>query len=105
MKILSAWLQPLVIAVLLLPRLVSAQTDPLPSWNEGAAKKAIIDFVARVTKQGAPDFIAPVERIATFDNDGTLWCEQPMYVQMAFVLDRVKDLATKNPEWKNKQPF
>ena len=82
-----------------------AQSDSLPSWNEGVAKKAIIDFVARVTKQGSPDFVPPAERIATFDNDGTLWCEQPIYVQFAFALDRVKELAPKNPEWKNKQPF
>src|SRR5262245_31023954 len=105
MKILSVWLQLFVIAALLLPRLVFAQTDPLISWNDGAAKKAITDFVARVTKQGAPDFVAPAARIAAFDNDGTLWCEQPMYVQFAFTIDRVKELAAKNPEWKNKQPF
>jgi haloacid dehalogenase-like hydrolase len=80
-------------------------TDSLSSWNDGAAKQAIVAFVARVTKQGAPDFVPPAERIATFDNDGTLWCEQPMYMQMAFALDRVKELAPKNPEWKNKQPF
>ena len=80
-------------------------TDSLSSWNDGAAKQAIVAFVAKVTKQGAPDFVPPAEPIATFDNDGTLWCEQPMYVQMAFALDRVKELAPKNPEWKNKQPF
>jgi phosphoglycolate phosphatase-like HAD superfamily hydrolase len=82
-----------------------AQSDALPSWNDGPAKQAIVGFVGRVTKQGSPDLVPPAERIATFDNDGTLWCEQPMYVQMAFVLDRVKELAPKNPEWKNKQPF
>ena len=82
-----------------------AQSAFLSSWNEGAAKKAITDFVARVTKQGSPDFVLPGERIATFDNDGTLWAEQPMYVQMAFVLDRVKELTPKHPEWKNNQPF
>jgi phosphoserine phosphatase len=82
-----------------------AQIDPLPSWSEGAAKKAITDFVARVTKQGTPDFVPPAERIATFDNDGTLWCEQPMYVQLAFTLDRVKSLARTHPDWRNKQPF
>jgi phosphoserine phosphatase len=85
--------------------LAFAQADALPSWNDGPAKQAIVAFVAKVTKQGSPDFVPPAERIATFDNDGTLWCEQPMYVQMAFVLDRVKELAPKNPEWKNKQPF
>jgi len=82
-----------------------AQPALLPSWNEGAAKKAITDFVVRVTKPGSPDFVVPGERIATFDNDGTLWAEQPMYVQMAFVLDRVRELAPKYPEWKQKQPF
>jgi phosphoserine phosphatase len=83
----------------------SAQDDPLPSWNDTAARRAIVDFVGRVTKAGGPDFVAPAERIATFDNDGTLWVEQPMYVQMAFALDRVKALAPLHPEWKDKQPF
>src|SRR4249920_3781335 len=79
--------------------------DPLPSWNDGPAKKAIIDFVGKVTKEGSPDFIAAPLRIATFDNDGTLWVEQPMYTQLAFALDRVKALAPEHPEWKAKQPF
>jgi hypothetical protein len=83
----------------------SAQNDPLPSWNDTAAKQAIVDFVGRVTKAGAPDFVPPAERIATFDNDGTLWVEQPMYVQMAFALDRAKALAPLHPEWKDTQPF
>jgi phosphoserine phosphatase len=83
----------------------SAQNDPLPSWNDTSAKQAIVDFVDRVTKAGGPDFVAPAERIATFDNDGTLWVEQPMYVQMAFALDRVKALAPLHPEWKDTQPF
>jgi phosphoglycolate phosphatase-like HAD superfamily hydrolase len=82
-----------------------AQTDPLPSWNDGAPKKAIIDFVARVTTQGSPDFVPVEERIATFDNDGTLWCEQPFYFQMAFAFDRLKAMAPQHPEWKTKQPF
>ena len=84
-----------------------AQTtgDPLPSWNDGATKTAITEFVTRVTTQGGPDFVPVDQRIATFDNDGTLWIEQPMYVQLAFVLDRVKALAPLHPEWKNKQPF
>src|SRR5215204_4172074 len=81
------------------------QTDALPSWNDGATKKAITDFVARVTVQGGPDFVPPAERVAVFDNDGTLWLEQPMYVQLAFALDRVKALAPLHPEWKDKQPF
>src|SRR5271170_7599823 len=82
-----------------------AQTDPLPSWNGGANKQAITDFVARVTQQGGPDFVPPAERIATFDNDGTLWVEHPMYTQLAFVLDRVKAMAPMHPEWTNTQPF
>ena len=66
-----------------------AQTDPLPSWNDGAVKQSITDFVARVTAQGGPDFVAVPERIATFDNDGTLWTEQPYYFQLAFALDQI----------------
>jgi hypothetical protein len=82
-----------------------AQADPLPSWNEGAAKQAILTFVGRVTRQGGPDFVPLPERIATFDNDGTLWCEHPMPVQLAFALDRVKAMAPMQPEWKDTQPF
>ena len=82
-----------------------AQTDPLPSWNDAPSKRAITDFVARVTRQGGPDFVPPAQRIATFDNDGTLWVEHPMYVQLAFALDRVKALAPLHPEWKDTQPF
>src|SRR5882724_641191 len=82
-----------------------AQTDALPSWNDGPAKTSITEFVARVTAQGGPDFVAPAERIAVFDNDGTLWVEQPMYVQLAFALDRVRAMAPLHPEWTDKQPF
>ena len=82
-----------------------AQADPLPSWNDGATKKSITDFVARVTTQGGPDFVPVEERIATFDNDGTLWIEQPMYVQLAFALHRVGVLAPQNPTWSSTQPF
>jgi hypothetical protein len=83
-----------------------AQTpDPLPSWNDGAAKSAILDFVARLTREGSPDFVPVPERIATFDNDGTLWAEQPVYFQVAFAIDRVKALAPQHPEWKETQPF
>lgn len=82
-----------------------AQTDPLPSWNDGPAKQAIVAFVTDVTREGSPDFVPPAERIATFDNDGTLWIEQPIYVQFAYALDRVKALAPQHPEWKNTQPF
>jgi len=85
---------------------ITAQAaDPLPSWNDGATKKSITDFVAKVTKEGSSDFVPPEERIATFDNDGTLWCEQPMYFQLLFALDRVKALAPQHPEWKTKEPF
>jgi phosphoserine phosphatase len=82
-----------------------AQTDPLPSWNDGPAKQAIVAFVTDVTRKGSPDFVPPAERIATFDNDGTLWIEQPIYVQFAYALDRVKALAPQHPEWKDTQPF
>ena len=81
-----------------------AQTDALPSWNDGANKQAITGFVARITQQGGPDFVPPAGRIATFDNDGTLWVEHPMYTQLAFVLDRVKAMAPMHPEWTAKQP-
>jgi phosphoglycolate phosphatase-like HAD superfamily hydrolase len=82
-----------------------AQLDPLPSWNDGASKRAIVEFIARVTRQGGPDLVPPAERIAVFDNDGTLWTEQPIPVQLAFALDRVKALASLHPEWKDRQPF
>jgi phosphoserine phosphatase len=79
--------------------------DPLPSWNEGPAKAAILDFVARVTRENGPEYVAPAERVAVFDNDGTLWCEQPMYFQLAFAIDRVKALAPQHPEWTGAEPF
>ncbi|MGO7582321.1 HAD family hydrolase [Rhizobium ruizarguesonis] len=82
-----------------------AQSDPLPSWNDTASKVAIVSFVEKVTGQGSPDFVPETERIAVFDNDGTLWVEHPMYVQLAFALDRVKTLAPQHPEWKETQPF
>ena len=82
-----------------------AAANPLASWNEGAAKKSIIDFVARVTEVDGKDFVAPEERIATFDNDGTLCSEQPYYFQVAFALDRVKAMAPQHPEWQEKDPF
>jgi phosphoglycolate phosphatase-like HAD superfamily hydrolase len=88
-----------------LPTGSTSVTDTLPSWNDTAAKKNIVTFVERVTKQGSPDFVPPAERIATFDNDGTLWAEQPIYVQLVFALDRVKVLAPQHPEWKDKEPF
>jgi phosphoserine phosphatase len=80
-------------------------TDPLPSWNDGPAKQSIISFVEQVSDPNSKSFVKPEERIATFDNDGTLWAEQPLYVQLAFAMDRVKELAPAHPEWKIQQPF
>jgi hypothetical protein len=79
--------------------------DPLPSWNEDRAKQSIVAFVEKVTKPGSPDFVAVPERIATFDNDGCLWSEQPMYFQAFFIFDRIKQLAPQHPEWNTKEPF
>ncbi|HEY2585681.1 MAG TPA: HAD family hydrolase [Tepidisphaeraceae bacterium] len=84
---------------------VARGQDPLPSWNDGPARKAIVDFIGKVTKEGSPDYVPPAERIATFDNDGTLWCEQPVYFQMRFAIDRIKAMAPDHPEWKEKEPF
>ena len=83
----------------------AARSPALISWNEGPAQAAITSFVARVTTEGGPDFVPPADRIAVFDNDGTLWAEQPMYFQLAFALDRVKALAPQHPEWKTQEPF
>jgi len=85
--------------------LALAADPPLPSWNEGPARTAILDFVQHVTTQGDAEFVPADQRIAVFDNDGTLWCEQPLYVQFVFALDRVKVLAPEHPEWKTKEPF
>jgi phosphoglycolate phosphatase-like HAD superfamily hydrolase len=93
-----------VFAVLSIAAAARAQ-GPLPSWNEGLSKKAIVEFVAKVTKAGSPDFVPVSERVATFDNDGTLWAEQPMYFQLVFALERVKALARRHPEWKDQEPF
>jgi hypothetical protein len=83
----------------------AADTDALPSWNDGSAKSAIIEFVQSATDKSSVKFVPPAQRIAVFDNDGTLWASHPMYVQLAFALDRVKVLEPMHPEWKNKQPF
>jgi phosphoserine phosphatase len=80
-------------------------TPALTSWNDGSAKQAILDFVARVTREGRRDFVPPEERIATFDNDGTLWCEQPIQVQLFFALDRLDDLAKEDPSIRQRHPF
>ncbi|WP_246109921.1 HAD family hydrolase [Roseimaritima multifibrata] len=79
--------------------------DPLPSWNDTAAKQSVIAFVEKVTAKDSPDYVAPVDRIATFDNDGTLWAEQPVYVQLLFTLDRLREIAPQHPEWRNQEPF
>jgi len=92
----------LFVVILRLPALAA---DALPSWNDGRAKQSIVASVEKVTKEGSPDFVPVAERIATFDNDGTLWAEQPIYFQLAFALDRVKALAPQHPEWKDKEPF
>ena len=88
-----------------MPVASAAQADPLPSWNKGEAKRNILTFVQSVTDQNSPDYVQPVKRIAVFDNDGTLWSEQPLYIQLAFALDRVKQLAPDHPEWRTSQPF
>ena len=101
-----SFLAALTLCVLLLAAVGAyAQNDPLPSWNDGKAKQSIITFVEKVTQPDSPDFVPVPERIATFDNDGTLWCEQPVPVQLYFALDRVKALAPLHPEWKTKEPF
>jgi hypothetical protein len=96
-----------VVASLALAVAVSAAAadDPLPSWNDGFAKQSILEFVAAVTSEGGPGFVPAPERIAVFDNDGTLWAEKPVPFQLFFVVDRVKALAPKHPEWKTKEPF
>jgi hypothetical protein len=91
---------------LLAPSFAKAATDdPLPSWNDSRSKTAILDFVTRVTKEGGSDFVSVEDRIAVFDNDGTLWSEQPAYFQFFFALARVKQLYPEHPEWENQQPF
>jgi phosphoserine phosphatase len=87
------------------PSFQQAITDPLPSWSDGTTKKSIIEFVSRITKEANPDFVPPAERMAVFDNDGTLWAEQPIYFQVAFAIDRVQALAPEHPEWKTQPPF
>lgn len=90
--------------LLILPLALQA-AEPLPSWKDGPSRQAIVGFVTSVTQQGGKDFIAPAERIAVFDNDGTLWSEQPLYFEVLFALDEVRRMAPQHPEWKEKQPF
>ena len=108
-SILATW-RAAAVALGLLCVLVSsvqAQTasDPLPSWSDGLAKQAIVKSITTATTEGNPDFVPPGDRFATFDQDGTLWVEQPMYAQLAFALDRVVALAPEHPEWKTTEPF
>jgi phosphoserine phosphatase len=100
-----ARLAPAVVALALILACTAPPTDPLPSWNDGAARAAIIGFVERVSDPDHTDFVPVAERIAVFDNDGTLWSEQPIYVQLAFAMDRVRALAADHPEWATQQPF
>lgn len=95
----------LSLGIAIAPQAASARTDPLPSWNAGAAKSAIVSFVERVTGEGSPHFVAPEDRIATFDNDGTLWSEQPFYFQLAFALDRIREQAKADPALAEKEPY
>jgi phosphoglycolate phosphatase-like HAD superfamily hydrolase len=101
------WSLSVLIAILVAGLSLSAfaAEDPLPSWNEGPAKQAIIKFVQDTTDKASPNYVPPEERLATFDQDGTLWVEQPIYTQIVFALDRVVELAPKHPEWNKKQPF
>jgi phosphoglycolate phosphatase-like HAD superfamily hydrolase len=94
-----------LLALLLVLPLASSATEVLPSWKDGPSRQAIEAFVTAVTREGDKDFIPPAERIAVFDNDGTLWSEQPMYFEVLFALDEVKRMAPQHPEWKDKQPF
>jgi phosphoserine phosphatase len=106
MKRLAQQFLPIVLgSVLSLLTAAASADDPLPSWNDGKAKKSIIAFVEKVTKPGSPDFVSVAERIATFDNDGCLWTEQPMYFQAFFIFDRIKALAPRHPKWKTQEPF
>ncbi len=98
-------MKPILLFALSACLITAAAADPLPSWNDTAPKQAIVTFVEKVTKEGSPDFVPAAERIAVFDNDGTLWSEQPLYFQFLFVIDRVKAMAHEHPEWKEQEPF
>jgi len=103
------WMKHLTRAALVLAFCISsngyAAEDPLPSWNDGTTKQSILDYVTRVTKEGGPDYVKLKDRLATFDNDGTLWIEQPTYNQFVFAIDEVKKEANQHPDWKTKEPF
>ncbi len=99
------WLYPKAFLLVLFSVTVALAADPLPSWNDGTAKQSILAFVEKVTTPDSAGFVPVLERIATFDNDGTLWAEQPMYFQLFFTLDRVREMAPQHPEWKDTEPF
>lgn len=105
MKLAIFCLLPLALGCVCTGLAIAQAPDPLASWNDGQAKQSIVEFVEKVTTEGSPDFVPPAERIAVFDNDGTLWAEQPIYFQLAFALDRVAALAPERPEWQGKEPF
>jgi len=93
-------------SVLILPLLAAVvAADPLPSWNNTGSKRAVVDFIETVTTAGSPGYVSPAERIAVFDNDGTLWAEQPLYFQAIYIIDRIKELAGDHPEWRDEEPF
>jgi phosphoserine phosphatase len=94
-----------LVGVLVFISTTAQAADPLPSWNEGRTKQAILNFVTKITTPGSPNFLPPAQRIAVFDNDGTLWAEQPVYFQLCFAIDRVKALAPQHPEWKQQMPY
>jgi phosphoserine phosphatase len=104
-RLAPVYVVALVLALIGSNLALAQATDPLPSWNDGHTKQSILAFVKRVTTPGSPDFVPPAERIATFDNDGTLWAEKPIYFQAFFAIDRVKALAPQHPEWKTQEPF
>lgn len=101
----TAAVRALLCLLLFLPELQALAGQPLASWREGPSRKAIEVFVGAVTQQGGPDYVAPADRIAVFDNDGTLWSEQPLYFEVLFAMDEVKRLAPQQPQWRNQQPF
>lgn len=102
---MKAIFKPLLFALAAISASAALFSDPLPSWNETDAKHRIIEFVEKTTDSSSPDYIPPSSRIAVFDNDGTLWSEQPMYFQLFFIFDQIKKLASKNPDWKTQEPF
>jgi phosphoglycolate phosphatase-like HAD superfamily hydrolase len=105
MRPLRLWLIALTVFAVAMPLSLARSADPLPSWNDSLSKTRIVEFVNAVTDRSRKDYVAPAERVAVFDNDGTLWAEQPMYFQLFFALDRVKALAPQHPEWKTQEPF